>query len=111
MTKSLNVTQVKFSRYAVPWLRPLVSGQSLRRPGLYPRSVHVRFVVDEVALRQVFLRVLLFSPVSIIPLMPHNHLHLHVAVTRRTNGRSLGTFHKALLFLKSELVFRIACCL
>ena len=30
-----------------------------------------------------------FSPVSIIPPMPHTHLHLHVAFTRMTNGRSL----------------------
>ena len=33
----------------------------------------------------------LISPVSIITPMPHT-LHLHVAFTRRTNGRSLGTF-------------------
>jgi hypothetical protein len=31
------------------------------------RSDHVGFVADNVALGQVFLRVLLFSPVSIIP--------------------------------------------
>jgi hypothetical protein len=41
---------------AVPWLRRLVAGLSPRRPGLDPRSVHVRFVVDKVALGQVFLR-------------------------------------------------------
>jgi hypothetical protein len=32
-----------------------------------PGSVHVGFVVDKVALGQVFLRVLRFSPVIIIP--------------------------------------------
>jgi hypothetical protein len=32
-----------------------------------PRSVHVEFVVDKVALGQVVLRVLRFSPVDIIP--------------------------------------------
>jgi len=42
------------------------------------------------------------SPVSIIPSMVHIHLHLHVAFTRRTNGRSLGTFQKAMLFRKSS---------
>jgi len=31
-----------------------------------------------------------FSPVSIIPPTPHTYLHIHVAGTRRTNGRSLG---------------------
>jgi hypothetical protein len=33
-----------------------------------PGSVHVRFIVDKVALGQVFLRVLRISPVNIIPL-------------------------------------------
>jgi hypothetical protein len=42
---------------AVPWLRRLVAGLPLRRPGFDPGSVHVRFVVDKVALGQVFLRV------------------------------------------------------
>ena len=41
-----------------------------------------------------------FSPVSIISPMLHTHLHLHVALTRRTNGWDLGTFHKATLFRK-----------
>jgi hypothetical protein len=35
-----------------------------------------------------------FFPVSIIPPMLHPQPHLHVAVTRRTNGRSLRTFQK-----------------
>jgi hypothetical protein len=48
---------------AVPWLRRLVAGLSLRRPG----SIHVEFVVEKVALGQVFVPVLRFSPVSIIP--------------------------------------------
>jgi len=29
---------------------------------------------------------------SLIPPMLHTHLHLHVMLSRRTNGRSLGTF-------------------
>jgi hypothetical protein len=37
--------------------------------GFDPGSVHVGFVVDEVALGQVFPRVLWFSPVSFIPLV------------------------------------------
>jgi hypothetical protein len=52
---------------AVPWRRRLVNGLSPRRPRLAPGSVHVRFVVDKVALGQVFLRVLRFSPANIIP--------------------------------------------
>jgi hypothetical protein len=52
---------------AVPWLRWLVVGLSLRSPGFSLGSIHVGFVVDKVALGQVFLRVFRFSPVSIIP--------------------------------------------
>jgi hypothetical protein len=36
-----------------------------------PGSVHVGFVVDKVALGQVFLRVLRFSPVNFIPPVLH----------------------------------------
>jgi hypothetical protein len=79
---------------AVPWLRPLVAGISPRKTGFDVRSVHVRIIVDKVALGQVFLRVLPFYPVSIIPPMLHIHLHLHVALTRRAKGRRLGSFQK-----------------
>jgi hypothetical protein len=48
-----------------------------------------------------FSRVLRFPPVIIIPPTPHTHLLLHVALTRRTNGRSLGTLQKETLFRKS----------
>jgi hypothetical protein len=51
-----------------------------------PGSVHVGFVLDKVALGQVFPRVLWFSPVSFIPPLLHylekteetNHLHHRV---------------------------------
>ena len=58
---------------------------SARKPGFDPRSVHVRFVVDKVALGQVFPRVLRFSPVRFIPSLLHytekktNHLHHRIA--------------------------------
>jgi hypothetical protein len=55
------------SSKAMPWLRQLVSGLSPQRPMFVPRSLHVRFVVDRVALGQVFLQVFWFSPVIIIP--------------------------------------------
>jgi len=32
--------------------------------------------------------------------MLHTHLHLYIALTQKTNGRSLGTFQKAMLFRK-----------
>ena len=41
-----------------------------------------------------------FYPLSIIPTKLHTQLHLHVAVTRRTNGRSLGTLKKVNFFRK-----------
>jgi hypothetical protein len=53
------------NRQAVPWLRSLAAGLSPRRPGFAPGWIHVGFVVDKVALGQVFLQVLRFSPVSI----------------------------------------------
>jgi hypothetical protein len=53
--------------WAVPWQRSLVAGLSPRRPGFAPGSIYVGFVVDKVTLGQVFLLVLLFSPVNIIP--------------------------------------------
>ena len=43
-----------YSLWAVSWLRRLVAGLSPRRPGFDPGSVHVGFVVDKVALGQVF---------------------------------------------------------
>jgi hypothetical protein len=47
------------------------------------------------ALGLIILRTLRFTPVSIIPPVLHTHLHLYSALTRRTTGRSLGTFQKS----------------
>jgi hypothetical protein len=58
-------------RWAVPWLRRLAADLPTRRPRFDPGSVHVGFVVDKVALGQVFLRVLWFSPVNFIPPVLH----------------------------------------
>jgi hypothetical protein len=44
---------------------------SPRRPRFDPRSVHVGFMVDKVALGQVFLRVFRFSRVNFIPPVLH----------------------------------------
>jgi hypothetical protein len=38
----------------------------MRRPGFAPGSIHVEFVVHKVALGQVSLRVLRFSPVNMV---------------------------------------------
>jgi hypothetical protein len=50
----------------------------------------VVFEVEKVALGQVFLPVIRFSPVTITPLTLHIHSHPYVAIIRRTNGRRTG---------------------
>jgi hypothetical protein len=63
--------KIKLVRQAVPWLRRLVVGLPPRRPGFHPGSVHVGFVVDKVALGQVFPRVRRFSSVNFNPPVPY----------------------------------------
>jgi hypothetical protein len=70
------------------WLWRLALGLSQQRPVFHFRPVHVRFVVDKLALGQALLPVLQFSPVSIIPPMRHTHLN--------TTGRSLGHFNQSI---------------
>ena len=48
---------------------------------------HVKFVMGEVSVRHVFLQVLLFSPISVMPPAPHTHFHLAVVLTR-TGGEA-----------------------
>jgi hypothetical protein len=43
-------------------------------------------------------------PGNIIQPILHTHLYLHVALTRRTSGRGLGTFQKAMLFQNSRSI-------
>jgi hypothetical protein len=75
---------------AVSRLRQLVAGLLPRRPRFDPRSVHVGFVMDKVALGHVFPRVLRFSPVSFIPPVLHytekrNKKKLIIFITRLHN--------------------------
>jgi hypothetical protein len=58
----------------VPRFRLLVTGLSPRRPRFVSGAVHVGFVVDKVALGQVYLRVLLFSLVNNIPPWLRTHI-------------------------------------
>ena len=44
------------------------------------------FVVDKVALEQVVLQILRFSPVSNIPPMSHARLHLNAVLTKEQSG-------------------------
>jgi hypothetical protein len=50
----------------MPWLKRLVAGLSPQRPRFAPGLIRVGCVVDKMALGQVFLRVLRFSPANII---------------------------------------------
>jgi hypothetical protein len=52
---------------SVTWLRRLATGISPRRLAFPPKLVHVRFLVDKVALVQVFLRTKGVTPVTVIP--------------------------------------------
>ena len=61
-------------------------------------------MVEEVALGQVFVGSLRLSPVSINPPVVHTNFHLHVALTRRTKGRRIGTFRKGMLLGKSASI-------
>jgi len=63
-----------------------------------PGAVRIRFVVDQVSLRQVYLRPLRYSCVSIIPLVFHSHLHLDTCL-RRTSGQSVEIFKIILIIL------------
>jgi hypothetical protein len=60
-----------------------------------------KFVVNKVALGEVFFRVLLFSPVIITLRVSNAHIRLQIALTTRTNVRNLGTFKTVTPFRKS----------
>jgi hypothetical protein len=47
------IVLTKFKNMAAPYLKRLVAGFPLRRPGFEPGSVQAGFVVDKVALGQV----------------------------------------------------------
>ena len=83
-----------------PWPRLLVHGLSPEKLGFDPSLLHLIVVLNTVTLGQGFFPILLFYTVNIIPPVLHTHFHLQAVITRRTNGWSLGTFHKAVLFGK-----------
>lgn len=51
----------------------LVAGLSHQRAGFHARPVHVGFLTEHVAMRQIFLRLFRFTPFSIIPKTFHTH--------------------------------------
>jgi hypothetical protein len=58
----------------VPWLRWLVAGLSLWRPWRALEQVHVEYVVDKVALGQVFLQLFWFSHQFYLTAAVHTHI-------------------------------------
>jgi hypothetical protein len=58
------------------------SGLSTRKPGLAPGSAQVGFMVDRMALEQVYLRVLRISPVNIVPPWLRNHIIVSYIIWR-----------------------------
>jgi len=68
----------------------MAEGGSLLTPWMFgfdPKSVLMWFVVENM----VLVLVQAFIEVLIIPQMLHTDRHLHDALTRRANGRFLGT--------------------
>jgi hypothetical protein len=63
--------KIKFRSYATLLGRAMAQASHRGSPGSIPGSVYVGFVMDKVALGQVFLRVLRFSPVNFIPPVLH----------------------------------------
>ena len=52
----------------------------IQGPRFNPRPLHVTFFVQKVALWQVFLSELQFSPLTIIPPMLHTHSFIHLSL-------------------------------
>ena len=86
----------------VRWVRRSVLRLSSWRHIFVPRPGNVRFVVDKVAVGQIFLPVLLFPPDSIIPPVLHTHLYQHVALNQKDKRTKPGNLQKSMLFLMSR---------
>ena len=70
------------------------------RSEIDPRSIHVGFVVDKLAMTQVFLRVLRVLTISIIPLTAQAHSFIHhrrfiiLAIERVSLNETLQSIRK-----------------
>jgi hypothetical protein len=104
-TECLYMIQVNVSikKYG-PCLRWFEAGLTPWRRGFDPRSVHVKSVLNKVALGQFCVQVLRFLHVRIISTMLRTDLYLHVALTRKDKRAKPGNLPKAMLFGKSGSV-------
>jgi hypothetical protein len=75
INKHTRTSNMKRKRMVVLCRRRLLAGLSPRRPMFAPGSDHVGFVVDEVALGQVFGQSSSVFPVSLIPPWLHTQLY------------------------------------
>lgn len=78
-------------KWSLPWLRNLVTKFFLLRSVCERGEIHMKFVADRVIFRHTFLRILTFSPVSIILPVPRTHRHLYVflpGIVARNEGSS-----------------------
>ena len=80
---TFSVTSIIAIRHAC---RAMTATVCTWRPGFNAWPVHKIFLVQKVALSQVF-SYYLVSPVSIVPLIFYTHLHLQSTVIRRTRRR------------------------
>ena len=78
MNVLINIRLIFAPRNAVLWLTHLVAGLHCGGQGSIPVQSVVRFVMDNVALGQVILRVLLFSPVGIVPPSLHTLVFIYM---------------------------------
>ena len=78
--------------------RQLLAGHSPHRNAFEPRPVRLGFVVDKVPLGQVLLRVLLFSPVSIVPPMLHTNIYVVILSSEGQASEKWEPSKKAVLF-------------
>ena len=91
---------------AVSWLRLSVAGISHRRPGNCFRASYVIFVVDQVALEQVFLAVLRSFLVSTVRTVDHmSSVIYHRPHTFDTSLNPLKTKRRLLFFSRYTGIF------
>ena len=105
-TEILNVFTVNFRLQVVLWLRQLVAGVSPWRPGFDPRSFRVRFMVEWCHWYR-FLSEYFGFPCQYHSTSASYSSSFNVALTRRTNGWSLGTFLKIDVFFRKSRSSRL----
>jgi hypothetical protein len=108
-TGSLNSTKIN-SVLAGPKLRRLVTGFAQRRPGFEPGLGHVGFVVDKVALEQVFSEPFSFPCQFAFHRLLHNHHH-HLSSGAGTVGQTVAAVPSGLSFTPRERKSVLLCML